>query len=350
MNAGRPQPRPEDIERVIELGEGNGYAQPWENTRKGPSLLAELAEKTGKDIDTLTPGERIAFHIGWVRGRIRKYEEAGAIDPAEIAHARENEQFYREKLRQILETPPTPPLSPAPTPIPATPLPESHEIPPEAPSFSRYLHKILENPTSPEAINLLNKLKSDSGRLWIDKKKPNGTVTRIWLSLDLTPEEKAKLPAEFIDVVKAKLTPGNLRFRVDEGATSWRTEWEGKKNAIQSFVSKLSAAPKERKRCEELAASLSLGIPDGQRKAFVDLLMTYLERNEHEKPGDAPPRREAEYQVDTGESEWRFLPPHISSRTSLDPRGAPPHQPPSDTPSPSLSATSSRSSDGRGSG
>lgn len=283
MNGRNPQSWPENIERVMELGEGNGYAQPWESARKGPSLLAELAEQTGKDIDALTPEERIAFRIGWVRGRIRKYEEAGAVDPAEIAHAKENEEFYRKKLRDILEKP-----SPSPSPSPTSPEPT-----PEAPGFSRYLKDIL---TSSERNNILQKLAGPNGRLWIDKKVKNADGTertiRIWLSLDLTPEERAKPEDALKKVIEAKLQaaaknpdlPLPLRFRVDDlsAENSWKEKWTAKKAGISTFVAAIAAAPDAERpaACARIAEALfgTDAVREANRQMFVALLQQYLAR------------------------------------------------------------------------
>jgi len=326
----RPTNEPDLIEKLLKLGEKRGATEHAGIEEVGVDLVTLLQKLN-------IPQGVLAEGIGQIRGKIQQklsqepdpavkeyYKETEALlqqilkdigeKPPSIAAPVTPEQgevqefneayFNNPKPKDILNAviPPTPaptptpaPEPPAPVPTPEPPQPPPAPTPPgpspvpkppeptpspepateskEAPSFSRYLHKILEDPTSTEAKNLLTKLKSDSGRLWIDKKKADGSTVRIWISLDLTPEEKAKPPPEFVEIVKAKLTPGSLRFRIDEGATSWRTEWERKKQTILPLVNKP----------EELAASPSLGIPDDRRQAFVELLATYLTKDGEEK-------------------------------------------------------------------
>lgn len=294
MNGKGSQHRPEDIGRIIELGEGNGYAQPWESTRKGPSLLAELAEKTGRDINALTPGERIAFHIGWVRGRIKKYEEAGSIDQAELTYARETERFYRDRLRQILEEPPliSPVPSPEPPPVvpptpsgptlepPPEPLPTPEPTPeasPEAPSFSRFLHKILEDPEQKETI--LKKLAGENGRLWIDKKvkNPDGSerAVRIWLTVQ--PEDGQSLEDALKDI------PNTLRTRIDDlsAGNSWKEKWNTQKNE-RTRIEAVNLYKQQSDAKEDSAAATAgniaaqLGLAGTAKDTFIALLQKYV--------------------------------------------------------------------------
>ena len=294
MNGRVTKPWPDEIQRVIELGEGNGYTQPWESTRKGPSLLAELAEKTGKDIEVLTPGERIAFHIGWVRGRIKKYEEAGTIDPAEIAHARGNEQFYHDKLRQVLEEPPPSPTpddkkkeeeergkgeSPPPEPVPAAALKEVHETPEGQATFARYLTEILKGG---EREKFLDRLKGPSGRLWIDK-KIGDKIVRIWLSLDLTPEEMAKPEKEINRIIEEKLQSMSLKVRIDDPSKgpSWKDRWTSKKNALTDSLQQLKNKVETKSDATATIEAIvtKLGITDEQKKKFTAFLQNYLKRD-----------------------------------------------------------------------
>src|SRR3989338_2310275 len=144
-------------------------------------------------------------------------------------------QNIRNKLiqrsRSVLTPPPEPPPSPEPAP----------EKIPETPSFSRYLKDILADPSAPEAMNLLNKLKSDNGRLWIDKKKADGTAVRIWLSLGLTPEDMAKPKKEIDRLIGDKLQIMSLKVRIDDPSKgpSWKDRWTSKKNAITDSVQQL---------------------------------------------------------------------------------------------------------------
>lgn len=164
------------------------------------------------------------------------------------------------------------------------PTPTSPEPTPEAPSFSRYLKYILADPAAPEAVNLLAKFRSPNGRLWVDKKKADGSVIRIWFSLNLTPEEKSNPDVEFIAIIKGKLAPGGLRFRVDDlsAGKSWKEKWTTKKTGISALVAAAVTVPEAERpaACARIAEALfgtgEAAKPGGE--AFTALLQQYLTR------------------------------------------------------------------------
>lgn len=180
-------------------------------------------------------------------------------------------------------------LAPEPTPVPPPPEPyqspePTPEVSPEAPSFSRYLKDILADPAAPEAKNLLAKFRSPNGRLWVDRKRADGSVVRIWFSLNLTPEEKSKPDVEFITIIERKLAPGGLRFRVDDlsAGNSWKEKWTTRKAGINALVAGIAAAPEAERTaaCTRIAEALfgTEGAAKPSREAFTALLQQYLAR------------------------------------------------------------------------
>ena len=181
------------------------------------------------------------------------------------------------------EEPPSPPvLTPPPEP-PPSPEPAPEKIP-ETPSFSRYLKDILADPSAPEAMNLLNKLKSDNGRLWIDKKKADGTAVRIWLSLGLTPEDMAKPKKEIDRLIGDKLQIMSLKVRIDDPSKgpSWKDRWTSKKNAITDSVQQLKNNVETKSDPTATIAEIVTKIDitdDEQKMKFTAFLRDYLKKD-----------------------------------------------------------------------
>lgn len=222
----------------------------------------------------------------------------------------EASEEYLRKLCEAIEdfsktelTPtPKPLLEPSPEPSPSSPPPQGEGTAPpspsppkkegepapeaatETPGFSRYLKDILADPAAPEAVNLLIKFRSPNGRLWVDRKRADGSAVRIWFSLNLTPEEKSKPDAEFIAIIKGKLAPGGLRFRVDDlsAGHSWKEKWTTKKADISALVAGVAAASETEHpaACARIAEAL-FGTEETakpNREALLALLQQYLAR------------------------------------------------------------------------